>query len=154
VATDWCIEPLLEANVREAPDRTGVWINGASNDPGWGLSLAPYRGAGASQSSLFGIVYYHDGNGQPRWAFTQPPGAFEPGSTLPLNSISGYCRNCADNGRPSTVVGQLVLDLQAPVTGNSAALTVSYPGTSASTFQRPITAIGRLSAEPRELNGN
>lgn len=154
VATDWCVEPLLEQPMRETPDRTGVWINAASNDPGWGLTLAPFRTDASTDAALFGIVYYHDGNGQPRWAFTQTDAAYQPGMNLPLNSIAGYCRNCPPNARQATAVGQLQLQLIAPEQGNSAALNISFPGTPATLFQRASTPIGRLSAPPRLLNGN
>lgn len=155
IATDWCIEPLFARSQRETPDRSGIWINGASNDPGWGLSLATYAPTAGAAASLFGILYYHDGNGQPRWAFTQPGGVYQPGVTaLPLSSIAGYCRTCTPNSRTTTPVGELQLNLNAPAAGNTGGVTVSFPGTSSVTFQRGSAALGRLTAEPRDLNGN
>lgn len=150
IATEWCLRPLIGAGEREASDRTGIWVNGGSNDPGWGLTLAPLKRTDGS-TALFGILYYHDGNGQPRWAFVQTEN-YAPPMNLALNNITGYCRSCADNGRPFTAVGQLGLDLKAPVSGNTASVSISFPGTSTVTFQRPASPLARLTSPPRTLN--
>lgn len=146
----WCLRPLIGASERESNDRTGIWVNGGSDDPGWGLSLAPLK-RGDGSTALFGILYYHDGAGQPRWAFVQTENYTAP-MTLALNNITGYCRTCTDNGRPFTPVGQLPLDLKAPVVGNTAGVTISFPGTPTVTFQRPTSPLSRLTSPPRTLN--
>lgn len=149
-ASEWCLRPLIGASERESSDRTGIWVNGGGDDPGWGLTLAPLK-RGDGSTALFGILYYHDGNGQPRWAFVQTENYTAP-MTLALNNITGYCRTCTDNGRPFTPVGQLPLDLKAPISGNSAGVTISFPGTPTVSFQRPTSPLARLTSPPRTLN--
>jgi hypothetical protein len=151
--SEWCLQPLIAESAREAPDRSGLWS--AASDPGWGLTMAFYRPTPSStQSALFGVLYYPDGNGQPRWGFVQPE-PFASNQTLPVRQINGYCRTCSDNGRPTVEIGTLKLNFeQAAGSGNQIEYDVAYPGTSTLRFKRTAAPLSRLSAPPRRINGS
>ena len=145
--SEWCLQPLILDAQRETPDRSGLWSR--TGDPGWGLSMAFI-----SPGSLFSVLYYPDASGQPRWGFVQPS-AFQSDQTLTVRQINGYCRTCADNGRPTVDIGTLKLRFeQADGVGNVIDFDVRYPGTPAAGFKREQAPLTRLSAPPRRINGS
>jgi hypothetical protein len=93
-SAEWCMQPLLDESHEFQPDLTGTWYAG-EGDPGWGLSL-DLAGDG-EPTAEFGVLFYYDNTGFPRWAAGV---AEEPGleSTLTMLTFSGYCRLCERPG--------------------------------------------------------
>lgn len=102
-SAEWCMQPLLDESHEFQPDLTGTWYAG-EDDPGWGLSL-DLAGDG-EPTAEFGVLFYYDSNGFPRWAAGV---ADEPGleSTLTMLTFRGYCRLCERLGFETEVAGSI-----------------------------------------------
>jgi len=142
---DWCMRELIPRSLRPSNDRTGTWYAGPQ-DSGWGLSLGSIPDGGSG--GLFGILYYYDGQGNPRWALSSLNNLV-PGSSVDLFSRNGYCRTCATpagfpNGR-DTDVGNISFSLQAAgASGSQVSYSATWPGTAGGTFARsgsPLTLL-------------
>lgn len=64
----WCLEPLLPANPDPHAVLSGAWYDPA--DPGWGLFAHHFPRANGS-TETYRTLYFHDSDGEPRWAFAQ-----------------------------------------------------------------------------------
>ncbi|PIV34318.1 MAG: hypothetical protein COS34_04670 [Lysobacterales bacterium CG02_land_8_20_14_3_00_62_12] len=144
----WCMQELVPRSIRPSNDRTGTWYAG-SQDSGWGTSLGSIPGASADNGGLFGILYYYDGQGKPRWAISAT-GDLQSGATLPLLSRSGYCRSCAippsfPEGRDTTIgsIGYALALAGSP--GSTLSYSASWPGPEAGNFARTNSPLLLLS---------
>lgn len=135
----WCVIPLIVGGAPPDPDFTGHWFAGDA-DQGWGLTI--YQ----QHPVLFAVLYYYDGDGNPRWTLGFDTD-FVNGDVLDMLHFQGYCRACAFF-QQTQVIGPLTLDLvnpsQLPV-GNKAAINVTYPGPEGGVWQRPDAMIQLLS---------
>jgi YVTN family beta-propeller protein len=67
------------------PNRNGTWYHAA--EPGWGLSI--YTGGDARVA----VMYFYDGNGQPRWVLGQSSNAAV--ERMAMLSFRGFCPDCS-----------------------------------------------------------
>ena len=79
------LQALIAEPALAAPDRTGTWYDPA--EPGWGLTVY-----GASDSRV-AILYFYDGEHQPRWVLGQ--GSNAANELVPVRSYRGFCPDCA-----------------------------------------------------------
>jgi hypothetical protein len=131
----WCMQPVVRPQ-RVQRDFSSIW--NSPGDGGWGLALQSFDGF--DTDGLFSILFYADGNGQPRWAIGQVTD-FRPGEAQPLRQVSGFCRSCAAPAALtlSEPIGSVQLDLVqggAGAQGNRVSFEVAYPGTPAQRFSR------------------
>lgn len=144
----WCMQELVPRGLRPSNDRTGTWYAG-SQDSGWGTSLGSIPGTSANNGGLFGILYYYDGQGKPRWALSAT-GDLQIGATTSLLSRNGYCRTCAippnfPDGRDTTV-GTISYSLAlAGSPGSTLSYSASWPGPEAGVFARTNSPLVLLS---------
>lgn len=132
----WCIEELIPAAQRLAPDLTGTWYGGAA-DSGWGSSVAT-AALPNSRSLLFSTLYYPDANGAGRWGFVSTDN-YQAGQSLPVFERRGYCRTCTES-IVDTQIGTLTANFVSPVQGqagtNRIGFDVTYGGTEGGRFTR------------------
>lgn len=146
----WCMQPLLPRALRSGAEFTGHWYAGDA-DQGWGMSITNWREGNADR--FFGVLYYGDAQGQPRWAYFI--GA-DLASEQPLELVRrrGYCRTCPPVGEPpwtDTPVGvvqiRLIDTLGRPDGGNRIEFMLNVPeGPGAGSFGRgrqPIQLLSR-----------
>ncbi len=146
----WCMLPLLPSTVRTGHDLTGHWFAG-NDDSGWGMSLTNATIDG--ETFLFGVLYYGDAQGQPRWAYFVTE-SLDNEETVNLVRRQGYCRSCAAEGDSpwvDEVVGTLSIRLQqasnSADAGNRIEFDLDVPGTfiGAGNFSRASNSIQLLS---------
>lgn len=139
----WCLSQIVPSDQRPDFDRSGNWYAGSS-DSGWGVTTLNWNlGDG---TGLFAVVYYFDALGNPRWAATQSRD-FQPGATMELRQVQGYCRTCPrPAGQAQSVpVGTLQLQM-APPAGSSGQVSVDvqFEGPGGGQFQRNQSPLVRL----------
>lgn len=128
------VQPLIQGLASAFPERTGSWYH--APEPGWGVTV--YTVADVRVS----IVYYYDGDQQPRWALAQ--GTNSATDMLPLWSYTGFCPDCS----AVTVTAQPAGQVAYRFTGSRDAeieLDARYPGTPSSSWIRAPRAIAPLS---------
>jgi hypothetical protein len=150
VASDWCIQPLIDRAQRPAQDFTGHWFNEA--DPGWGMGIANALVNG--KIVLLVIIYYPDAAGTFRWAYAQSDD-FQNGQEITVFQRNGYCRTCVRGELTDFPAGKLKISL-AGVEGstgqaNRASFNVTFQGPAGGTFSRNDVPLVRLVEPPREL---
>ncbi len=146
----WCMLPLLPSTARAGNDITGHWFAG-DTDAGWGMSLT--NGVIDGETFLFGVLYYGDAQGLPRWAYFVTD-SLNNEETVNLVRRQGYCRSCPAEGESpwvDQVVGTLSIRLQqasnSPDAGNRIEFDIDVPGTftGAGSFSRASNSIQLLS---------
>ncbi len=132
----WCMEELIPATQRRAPDLTGTWYGGAA-DSGWGSSVAT-AALPSDRRLLFSTLYYPDANGAGRWAFVSTDN-YQPGQSLPVFERRGYCRTCTES-IVDTQIGTMTTSFTSPVQGQAGAnrigFDVTYGGPEGGRFTR------------------
>lgn len=107
----WCIEPLLPVERPPLAVLSGMWY--APADSGWGLTTHAYAG-GDGVTRLFHTLYFHDGEGNPRWAF-----ALNSGDALTQTQdwYTYYveCAGCPFSPPLITPIGNSTLTLKQPL---------------------------------------
>lgn len=142
----WCMQELIPQSLRPTMDLTGTWYAGPQ-DSGWGISLGSLPNGGSG--GLFGILYYYDALGKPRWALATV-GGLVANSTVDLLSRNGYCRTCVlpvgfPAGRDSDV-GSISFNMQAAGSaGSTASYSATWPGVEGGTFARTASPLTILS---------
>lgn len=131
------VQPLIEGLEPAFPDRTGSWYDLAQ--PGWGVTIYTVGDVRVS------LIYYYDGNNQPRWALGQ--GSNLNAETLTINSYTGFCPDCAAVQVGVEPVGQLRFDFAGARQADFHS-EVRYPGTPESTWRRGPVHITPLSQPP------
>jgi hypothetical protein len=147
----WCLTETVPGLVAPARDLTGVWgsfgnLPDGRPDFGWGLDLLSFRAG--SNDGLFGLLYYADAGGQPRWAVMQTDN-YQPGGEYPLFDRLSTCRTCAPlASEPQVQIGTIRLDLREPLQGAASAAAgnrirfeVTYPRAPGGVYARDMPAI-------------
>lgn len=116
------------------PNRNGTWYN--AGEPGWGFSL--YTGGDAR----VGIIYFYDGNQQPRWVLGQGSNAAT--ERMQMQSYAGFCPDCATIAPTASAAGFIDFSFNGARSG-SATTDVYHAGASGSHWQRGPVAIEPLS---------
>lgn len=129
----WCLTQITPQSDRPGIDFTGHRYG--EGDVGWGLTTMGYghnQGAG-----LFSVLYFPDGNGQPRWAAAQVNN-FQPGVAQPVYQVQGYCRTCPrPASNPATQIGTITLRLADPAGADGGAdFDVQFNGPGGGRFTR------------------
>jgi YVTN family beta-propeller protein len=92
------LRPLIpESNVTQ--NRTGNWYSPAQS--GWGLGIY------TQGQTNFTVMYFYDGNQQPRWVVGQ--GAVSDTPQLPMLALRGACPQCAYTAPTNTPAGTVQL---------------------------------------------
>ena len=149
----WCMQEIVPQSIRPSVDRTGSWYAG-EQDSGWGYTLAAIPGATPADGGLFALLYYFDGQGNPRWALTSI-GDLQPGVQAPLVNRLGYCRTCPiPPGYPAgrdTTIGSMTLDLKAAgLPGSTVDFVANWPGVEGGSFARTDSPLVLLSLPAAE----
>lgn len=135
----WCVIPLIGGGPPPDPDFTGHWFAGDA-DQGWGMTI--YQ----QQPVLFAVLYFYDGQGNPRWALGIDD-SFVNGDTLTMLHFNGYCRSCGffqEDLESGPMTLQFGTPSQAPA-GNTVDIDVDYPGPEGGGWERDDTSIQLLS---------
>lgn len=139
--TQWCVQALTDPETQAELDFSNQWYDPA--DGGWGLSVVSVPGEGGDALAL--EIYYPDAQGKGRWALVQTD-RYVPGQTLPVWSVSGFCRDCPASELQFQQIGQMQLDLRAPGQGQSTvSFDITWPGVEGGRFVRngaPIVPVG------------
>ncbi len=144
---EWCMQELLPRALRPSVDVTGTWYAGpTAQDSGWGFSLGSLPGTG--NGGLFGVLYYYDAQGKPRWAHSSLDN-LAIGSSADLLNRNGYCRTCAvPAGFPAgrdTDIGNITYSLQAAgAAGSQVTFSATWPGAEGGTFARTASPLSIL----------
>jgi hypothetical protein len=124
-----CTEYLAFGDPTTESYHGGIWYD--ATDPGFGCTLS-HR-----VNTLTAICYYHDSNGEPRWALG---GADSSAASVELIHYGGYCRSCPVVPLSPLLAGTLSLDWDPstlPSSGNDLALlSLQYPAPPGETFVR------------------
>ncbi len=138
----WCLTQITPRGNRPAIDFTGHRYG--DGDVGWGLTTLAFNTS--EGDGLFAILYFPDGEGQPRWAAAQV-NDFRSGEPMPLYRIQGYCRTCPSTGTTPVQIGTLTLRLADPPHANGGAdYEVRFDGPGSLRFSR-TGAVLRLLAD-------
>lgn len=114
--TQWCVQPVTDPQSLPAVDFGNQWYDPA--DGGWGLSIVSVPGAAGDALAL--EIYYPDAQGKGRWALVQTE-RYVPGATMPVFSLTGFCRGCPSSELQPLQIGEMSLDLKRPGEGQSRA---------------------------------
>ena len=106
----WCMEPLLPQAPVAASALSGAWYN--PDEPGWGLFVHAWRSANGTEFS-YRTIYFHDAEGDPRWAFAQDPIT---GLTQQQLYYTPYteCFTCSPSPPLTIPIGGATLTLTSP----------------------------------------
>lgn len=120
-------EPIVPLIAGTAPrvDRTGNWYDPASS--GWGIGIYTQNGVN------FSILYFYDGNNQPRWVVGQSDDS--PNPQFAMNSVVGFCLDCPSVPLQLSPAGTLKIQFQG-VRAGKADVDVFYPPTMGQRWQR------------------
>lgn len=128
------LQALIAEPAVAAPDRTGTWYDPAQ--PGWGLSV---YGSGDTRVA---ILYFYDGDQQPRWVLGQ--GSNAASELVPMRSYRGFCPDCG-YAPPSSSAGGSV-DFRYAGARSASVTTDAYDAAQpAARWQRGPVAIVPLS---------
>jgi YVTN family beta-propeller protein len=130
-------EPMqaqLAAYTPSNPNRNGTWYT--AGEPGWGFSL--YTGG----DTRVGIIYFYDGNQQPRWVLGQGSNAAV--ERMNMASYQGFCPDCTAIAPTSGAAGFIDFSFDGARLG-SASTDVYHAGTGSSHWRRGPVAIEPLS---------
>ena len=106
----WCIEPLLPPTSVAETALSGAWYR--PDEPGWGLFTHAWMGNNGSSLS-YRTIYFHDADGDPRWAFAQDSIT---GSTQAQLYYTPYaeCFTCSPSPPLTISIGAAELTLTTP----------------------------------------
>lgn len=117
------------------PNRNGTWYT--ASEPGWGLSV--YTG-GATRVA---IMYFYDGNRQPRWVLGQ--GSNAASERMSMQNYRGFCPDCTASAPTTSAGGTVDFAFNGARAGN--ATTDVYTATEPNArWQRGPVAIEPLSS--------
>ncbi|HET9484160.1 MAG TPA: carboxylesterase family protein, partial [Xanthomonadales bacterium] len=134
---DWCLEPLLHAQVLPESGMSGSWWGGP-DDSGWGLATYFVPQPPAATHSIH-VLYHYDAAGSPRWVYAEADDTdFELATRW--QSYRGYCRACAPVALVARDAGPLALALSTPRRGaglgNRIDESATYPGAAGGAWTR------------------
>jgi hypothetical protein len=144
---DWCSQANIAYEQRPNDNVSGLWWAGAS-DSGWGWSMSLQERA--DTTALVVVLYYYDGQGNPRWLLGVQEG-FEFGQEInvDMNMFKGYARNATPVDLTKTPAGTMQFTINNPVGINTytgtMSMDVNYPGAEGGHWQRENIAITRQS---------
>ncbi len=144
---EWCSEANIAYEQRPNDNISGLWWAGL-NDSGWGWSMSLQERA--DTTALVVVLYYYDGEGNPRWLLGLQEG-FEFGQeiTVNMNMYNGYARAATPVALTTTPAGTMQFMINNPAGTNTytgtMSMDVNYPGAEAGHWQRENIAITRQS---------
>ena len=128
----WCVEPLNFGDGAPTPNVNGTWYAGPEDD-GWGMTVA------VQGPSVFVVLYYYDGRGQPRFAIGSSNELNGSSVEIPMLQVNGFCRSCSPRIEAAEN-GTMLLDLSVPSRDysldNTVSLDVEFLGPNGGRWQR------------------
>ena len=135
------MQPLIAGKALSVPDRTGNWYD--AQEPGWGMTIYT---VGAARVA---VGYFYDAANQPRWVIGQ--GDNVAAATLAMNSLRGFCPDCALTAPVAADGGSLSLNFQNARRGSASTDFKYGPGAAWRRSAVTITPLSEPALHPERL---